>query len=328
MSIVYLFAGQGAQYPGMGRDLYENYDASRRIFDQAGEKIKNMCFYGTAGELKITSNTQPCVYTVTMAAYEAFLYELKERGLAPAPPAAAAGFSLGEYSALTAAGIIKSVADGTELMSHRGEWMDAAGRGEDGRPRGGMTAAIGKRSRIMDCIEQAREDDILEAANFNAPLQTVVSGDISALERFEKIASENRIKTIRLAVGSAFHCNMMEPAAEKMRELVMSIEFGEAAFPVYANLTGKPVSDYRRKENDGPQTNEDIADMLALQLMSPVRWDSTLSALAEAGADTFVEFGPGRTLTGLVRKNVKHASVFNVEDCESLKTAVEGIAGR
>ncbi|MDD7409173.1 MAG: ACP S-malonyltransferase [Anaerovoracaceae bacterium] len=328
MGIAYLFAGQGAQYPGMGRDLYENYEASRRVFDQAGERIKKLCFEGSAEDLKITSNTQPCVYTVTMAAYEAFIDELKKRGLATAPPTAAAGFSLGEYSALTAAGIIKSVADGTELMTRRGEWMDAAGRDEHGNLRGGMTAAIGRRQKILDCVEQAREDEILEAANLNAPLQTVVSGALTALDRFDEIAKANRIKPIRLAVGSAFHCAMMEPASEKMRELLLSKELGQGAFPVYANLTGRPVSEYRKAGNEGAQTGEDIADMLALQLMSPVRWDSTLEVLAEAGVDTFIEFGPGKTLSGLIKKNLKKVRVFNVEDCESLEAAVEGLSGR
>ncbi|MGI6205092.1 MAG: ACP S-malonyltransferase [Anaerovoracaceae bacterium] len=327
MKVAYLFAGQGSQYPGMGRDLYENFDAGHRVFDQAGEKIKKLCFEGTADELKITSNTQPCVYAVTMAAYESFISEMKKRGVQETAPAAAAGFSLGEYSALTAAGIITSISDGAELMARRGEWMDAAGRGPDGRPAGGMTAAIGRRNKILECAEQAREGSILEAANFNAPLQTVVSGEIPALDRFEKIAAGNRIRPVRLAVGSAFHCRMMEPASEKMRALLLEKNFGREAFPVYTNLTGGLVSEYRRAgAEEGPQSKEDIADMLALQLMSPVRWDTIMSGLAAGGVDTFVEFGPGKTLSGLVKKNVKNANVFNVEDAESLEAAVEGLA--
>ena len=127
MKIACLFAGQGAQYPGMGRDLYEKYEKSRRVFDEAGEKIKQLCFEGTAEELKLTENTQPCVYTVTMAAYEEFFSRFQAQKPEDAEIAAMAGFSLGEYAALTAAGVISGIADGVELMEHRGRYMGEAG---------------------------------------------------------------------------------------------------------------------------------------------------------------------------------------------------------
>ena len=328
MNTAFLFAGQGAQYPGMGKDLYDHFPAARAVFERAGERIRDLCFEGTAEELKNTANTQPCVYTVTMAAYMAFMEEYEKQAGEKARPAALAGFSLGEYSALTAAGVIRSVEDGAELMSRRGEWMNEAGLGSDGEPAGAMIAAMGKRAKIEAAVEEARGGGILTAANLNAPLQTVVSGDRAAVDRFEELAGTQKIRTVRLAVGSAFHSPMMQPASEKMRALIQEKELGASTAPVYANLTGAPVSEYRRAGNEGPQTKEDLADLLALQLMSPVRWDATMSALKEQGIDTFVEFGPGTTLCGLARNNIKKAVTYHVEDSASLKEAVEGLAGR
>lgn len=205
MKIACLFAGQGAQYPGMGRDLYEKYEKSRRVFDEAGEKIKQLCFEGTAEELKLTENTQPCVYTVTMAAYEEFFSRFQAQKPEDAEIAAMAGFSLGEYAALTAAGVISGIADGVELMEHRGRYMGEAGRNEAGENIGTMAAAIGDPAKVRECVELARQDGILVAANINAPTQTVVSGDREAVARFTEIAKEARLRVTPLAVGSAFH---------------------------------------------------------------------------------------------------------------------------
>lgn len=323
MSIAFLFAGQGAQYPGMGRDLYDNYEISRSVFEQAGEQLTSLCFEGSEEELKITSNTQPCIYTVTMAAYQAFVSEYEKAVGCRPEPAAMAGFSLGEYAALTAAGVIQSIEDGSELMRCRGEWMNEAGTDEKGNPLGGMIAVMGKRDKIAAAVEDARGEGILIAANLNAPLQTVVSGDLAALDRFAELAAERKIRTVRLAVGSAFHSEMMIPASEKMRTLIMGKEFGTPSVPVYTNLTGAPVSEYRREGNDGAQTQEDLADMLARQLMSSVRWDTTMAALKELGVDTVVEFGPGTTLCGLASKNIKGVAVCHVEDSASLKETIE-----
>lgn len=345
MKIACLFAGQGAQYPGMGSDLYEKYEKSREVFDAAGEKIKNLCFNGTAEELKLTENTQPCVYTVTMAAYEEFISRFEEKKPQDAKIAAMAGFSLGEYAALTAAGVIPDIETGVEMMEHRGRYMGEAGRNEAGENIGTMAAAIGDRAKVLECVEKAREDGILVAANINAPTQTVVSGDRDAVARFAQIAKEARLRVTPLAVGSAFHSPMMSPASEKMRSLILTKDITPSDFPVYSNLTARPISEYRKgsafegapqsdpSDNSAdsassalpPQTAEDIADAMALQLMSPVQWVSTIENLKAAGIDTVIEFGPGKTLCGLVKKIDKTIKTYNVENAESLESTLEAI---
>lgn len=216
MKIGIVFAGQGAQYSGMGKDLYDSYPQAKEIFDMAGEQIKDWCFNGDKETLKQTHVTQPTIYTVSMAAYKALLAELKENGLEDQlEVTAVAGFSLGEYSALTAAGVIDDIGKGVEIVAKRGTLMQEAGLDENGNAKGGMAAALGKRDKILEAVEQAREDGILEGVNFNSPKQTVVAGDKAAVARFEEIAKENKIKAIPLSVSTAFHSPMMIPAAEK-----------------------------------------------------------------------------------------------------------------
>ena len=337
MKIACLFAGQGAQYPCMGRDLYEKYEESRRVFDAAGEKIRSLCFEGSAEELRMTENTQPCVYTVTMAAYEAFLAEFEKNKKPDAEITAMAGFSLGEYAALTAAGVITDIGTGVELMECRGRYMGEAGRNEAGENIGTMAAAIGDPQKVRECVEKAREDGILVAANINAPTQTVVSGDVDAVARFAETAKEARLRVTPLSVGSAFHSPMMEPASEKMRSLILTKEIRPTDFPVYSNLTAGPISEYRKGDGAGvsdsqteassraPQTAEDIADAMALQLMSPVQWVKTVENLKAAGVDTVIEFGPGKTLCGLVKKIDKGIQTYHVENAETLEEVLAAL---
>ena len=193
MKIGIVFAGQGAQYSGMGKDLYDSYPQAKEIFDLAGDQIKEWCFEGDAETLKQTHVTQPTIYTVSMAAYKALLAELEKNGLSDKLEIdAVAGFSLGEYSALTAAGVIPKISEGVEIVAQRGTLMQEAGRDEDGNAKGTMAAALGKREKILDLVEQAREDGILEGVNFNSPKQTVVAGDKAAVVRFAELAKEKQ----------------------------------------------------------------------------------------------------------------------------------------
>lgn len=332
MKIAYVFAGQGAQYPGMGCDLYRNYPDARAVFDAAGDKIKRLCFEGSAEQLKETENTQPCIYTMTMAAYKAFCTELEKISQVKSViPQAMAGFSLGEYSAMTAAGIITDIPTGVELMENRGRWMGEAGRDACGNPAGTMAAAIGDKEKVLAIVEKTKKDDILIAANFNAPMQTVVSGNIAAVERFSEEAKTAKLRVAQLAVGSAFHSPMMEPASEKIRTLISAKSQKiniSSTVPVYSNLTAAPLSEYRTGgiSADGrEQTVDDIADAMAKQLMSPVRWVDIVERLIEEGVDTFIEFGPGKTLCGLIKKINRKAVVYNVENCDTLRQTIENI---
>ena len=217
MKIGTTFAGQGAQYPGMGKDLYDNYEAAKNVFDMAGDQIKEWCFDGDAETLKQTHVTQPTVYTVTMAAYEAFLEALEKEGLKDDIEIIGyAGFSLGEYAALTAAGAIGEIKTGMEIVTKRGQMMNEAGLGPDGQPMGKMAAAMAKRPQVLEAVEEARGDGILEGVNFNSPSQTVVAGDKDAIARFMDVAKEKKIRAKELPVGTAFHSPMMIPAAPRM----------------------------------------------------------------------------------------------------------------
>jgi len=303
-----LFTGQGAQYTGMGRDLYENSAAAGRVFDLTGEEIKNRCFYGTKEVLRQTRVTQPCIYTVAMAAYEALL----EAAGGALKPSGVAGFSLGEYCALTAAGVICDIKKGLEIVTRRGELMSDAGVGEGGAVIGGMTAAFGKRPDILKCVEAARGDGVLEGANFNTPTQTVVAGDMGALSRFRQKAAENRVKVVPLNVSAAFHTTMMERAAEPLRRLLLDTGLQKPRLKVYCNVTGSELGG-------------DVAEIMARQVKSPVLWQETIENMAADGIDTFIELGPGDVLSGMVKKIAPGTATLNVEDMESLKKTVQAL---
>jgi [acyl-carrier-protein] S-malonyltransferase len=208
----------------MGRSLYDAYPAARGIFDRAGETIKHWCFEGTGEDLRQTHITQPTVFTVAVAAHAALLEGLAREGLAPEDGgglaiAGFAGFSLGEYAALTAAGCIADFESALALVEKRGAYMAEAGRDAAGERRGAMLAVFGERQAVLCAVADARADDILEAVNFNAPAQTVAAGDIAAIGRLRKKVKEtNGLKAVPLNVSTAFHSPMMEPASERLAE--------------------------------------------------------------------------------------------------------------
>lgn len=319
MKIGIVFAGQGAQYSGMGKDLYDTYPQAKEIFDLAGDQIKEWCFEGDAETLKQTHVTQPTIYTVSMAAYKALLAELEKNGLSDKLEIdAVAGFSLGEYSALTAAGVIPKISEGVEIVAQRGTLMQEAGRDEDGNAKGTMAAALGKREKILDLVEQAREDGILEGVNFNSPKQTVVAGDKAAVARFAELAKENRIKAIPLSVSTAFHSPMMIPAAEKLKDVLRQAELKMPEITVYADVTADDIM----KDYDGGDLKDYLVEIMAKQAMSPVYWEEIIRRFEADGVKAIIEVGPGTTLSGLTKKTCKEIAALNVENVETLQETI------
>lgn len=319
MKIGIVFAGQGAQYSGMGKDLYDSYPQAKEIFDLAGDQIKEWCFEGDAETLKQTHVTQPTIYTVSMAAYKALLAELEKNGLSDKLEIdAVAGFSLGEYSALTAAGVIPKISEGVEIVAQRGTLMQEAGRDEDGNAKGTMAAALGKREKILDLVEQAREDGILEGVNFNSPKQTVVAGDKAAVARFAELAKENRIKAIPLSVSTAFHSPMMIPAAEKLKDVLRQAELKMPEITVYADVTADDIM----KDYDGGDLKDYLVEIMAKQAMSPVYWEKIIRRFEADGVKAIIEVGPGTTLSGLTKKTCKEIAALNVENVETLQETI------
>ena len=319
MKIGIVFAGQGAQYSGMGKDLYDSYPQAKEIFDLAGDQIKEWCFEGDAETLKQTHVTQPTIYTVSMAAYKALLAELEKNGLSDKLEIdAVAGFSLGDYSALTAAGVIPKISEGVEIVAQRGTLMQEAGRDEDGNAKGTMAAALGKREKILDLVEQAREDGILEGVNFNSPKQTVVAGDKAAVARFAELAKENRIKAIPLSVSTAFHSPMMIPAAEKLKDVLRQAELKMPEITVYADVTADDIM----KDYDGGDLKDYLVEIMAKQAMSPVYWEEIIRRFEADGVKAIIEVGPGTTLSGLTKKTCKEIAALNVENVETLQETI------
>jgi len=326
MKIGLLFAGQGAQYTGMGKDLYDHSREAKRIFDLAGKEVQEWCFEGSKEQLKQTNVTQPCIYTVSMAAYEAFLEELSkldEDTINQIEMAGMAGFSLGEYAALTAGGAIPSFETGLALVRKRGAWMNETGKDADGENRGGMVAAFGDRGAILECVEAARENGILEGVNFNSPAQTVVAGDREALDRFRQRAKElAHIKAVPLSVGTAFHSPMMDPVVPLLREELLAADLSHPAVKVYCNVTGKDIM-------EGCQGDEGqwVAGVMSKQANNPVYWQETIENMAADGIGTFIEIGPGNTLCGLVKKINHELITMQIEDEKTLKETIDTLKG-
>jgi len=322
MKIGLIFAGQGAQYSGMGKSLYDQSNGARRILDLAGDEIKRWCFEGTKELLRQTNITQPCIYAVTMAAYEAFLEELAkldEKIINGIEMQGMAGFSLGEYAALTASGAIHSFEEGLRIVRQRGEWMNGAGRNAAGESIGGMIAAFGDRKDILKCVELSRENGILEGVNFNSPIQTVIAGDKSALNRFkEKVTEVGHIKAVPLSVSNAFHSPIMKPVVEKLRDLLLSVNLEIPLTKIYSNVTGKDIM-----ENFAGKNNQWIADIMGKQAMSPVYWQETIENMKSDGINVFIEIGPGNTLSGLVKKIDPELKTMNIDDYQSLIYTME-----
>ena len=298
----FLFAGQGAQYSGMGSTLYENSAAAKALYD-AAEAIRpntmNQSFSGTAEELKRTENTQPCLYLVDLAAARA----LEEAGI---KADAVAGFSLGEVAALAYAGVYSDT-DGFKIVSTRGKLMQDAAEAADTA----MFAVVKLDAETV--ANTAAEFEQLYAVNFNCPGQTVVSGLKSSMPGFTEKIKELGGGCIPLAVSAAFHSPFMNDAAEYFGAVLKSFCFSAPQIPVYANLTAKPYEADR------------IAETLRQQMCSPVRWQTTIENMIAEGFTDFIEVGAGKTLSGLVKKISADVRIYNVDSAETLEKTIKAV---
>ncbi len=303
MKTAFVFPGQGAQYVGMGKDFYEKYPAAKRIFDEAdsalGFSISKLCFEGPEEELRLTKNTQPAILTVSIAIYEV----MKEQG---ATFDMAAGHSLGEYSALVAAGAM-DFADAVKTVHMRGLYMqEAVPVGE-----GAMAAVLGMDDAniVAVCQDVEKSGLVVQAVNFNCPGQVVIAGSAEGVNvAVEKLKAAGAKRAVLLPVSAPFHSTLLQPAAEKLAGYLSNIHFKDAKQPVYSNVTAKPVTD-----------KEEIRSLLVKQAASPVLWTNLTQEMVKAGASVFAEIGPGKTLCGFAKKIAKDIPSVNVEDIDSLE---------
>jgi [acyl-carrier-protein] S-malonyltransferase len=308
--VAFMFPGQASQYPGMGKELAEKYPAARAVFDEAdkalGFSISKMCFEGTEDELKLTANTQPAILTASVAAFRV----LEEKGIAPDY---VAGHSLGEYSALVAVGSLKFV-DAVKLVRKRGQYMqEAVAAGQ-----GAMAAIMGLSPAVVqDACKRAAEGEVCSAANLNSPEQTVISGNASAVKRAVEIASQSGAKrAVILPVSAPFHSALMMPAQEKLEKDLQTTAFAALQLPLVTNVDADTI-----------RTGDEARSALIRQVSMTVRWEESMRMLLDEGVNTFVEVGPGRVLTGLMRQIERSVASLNVEDEKSLAGTLEKITG-
>ena len=303
MSIAYLFPGQGAQAVGMGKDAYDSNQNAKSIFDEAdsslGFSLSDICFNGPEDTLTQTINTQPAILTASVAMLEASRSVLAEKGYSE--PSFVAGHSLGEYSALVAAGSL-TFQEAVKLVRERGKLMQAAGDASEGA----MAAVMGMEESKLEEICSANGVDM---ANLNSTDQIVISGSKSGIEKAQKMAEEaGARRVVALKVSAAFHSSLMDPAVPGMRDALNKSAIKEPNIPVVANVTAQPLSD-----------QQDILEELAKQIRSPVQWFRTIQYLDAQGVDTYIEIGPGRVLTGLVKRILGEAQTINISNMEDLE---------
>lgn len=298
-----LFSGQGSQYVGMAKELYDISDGANNIFKIAegvlGYDLKTIVFDGPAEELNKTVYSQPAIMATSLCALEA----IKEKGI---EFCAVAGHSLGEYAAMVASGMV-SVADGFKLIKARAEAMQKAAEENEGA----MCAVIGLPSGEVEEVCGSVEGYVT-AVNYNSPVQTVIAGEVSAVDKAIEVFTEKKARCMKLNVSSAFHSRLMQLAADEFIKTAREVEFKAPKVDFYSNVLGKKLDDF-----------SDMPELLAKHIVSPVKFVSELEAMKSAGIDTFIELGPNKVLTGLVRKTLSDVAFANVENEKTLSKVVD-----
>jgi len=306
----FLFAGQGAQYIGMGKQLYDHFPICRETFEEASESLSidltDLIFNGRKEELDLTENTQPAIVMMSMAAYRV----ISGYGITPD---VVAGLSLGEYSALTA-GEVFSLSQVIPLVRKRGQYMQEAVPEGIGK----MCAVLGLgEDKIREACEDAAYLGVVEPANFNCPGQIVIGGEKAAVEEAAKRAKEKgAMKTIDLPVSAPFHTSMLKSAADKLKLELEPMSIGSLRIPLICNVN----ADYSNGSSE-------VKDLLYRQVMSSVLWEQSIRRMIADGVTNFIEIGPGKTLSGFVKKIDRGLKIYNVEDTASLESTVKALLG-
>lgn len=319
VKIALLFPGQGSQYLGMGKEFFEKYEEAKKIFNQANEimgyDLKKIIFEGPEEKLKETEITQPAVFTTNFVCFKIFTLnsQLSLAGQATLN-CFCAGHSLGEYSALVASGVV-NFAEGLQLVKRRAEFIQEVSKKKPGK----MAAILGlEKKKIEEICSIAQNKGIVEAANFNCPGQVVISGENDAVDYALDLAKEKKAKVVLLRVSGPFHSSLMKETAEKLVEELKNYQFRDPHIPVITNFDAEITI-----------SGEEIKKKLVKQIYHPVLWEETIRKMSNQGVDTFVEIGPGKVLSGLVKRirgnYLGNTKVLNIENEESLHHSLKSL---